>query len=290
MNTLFSMVTLKSSHHYTNYAIDSFFKNTKLEENDEFLLIDNDGCNLDKFYNYKKIKIIKNKIPASFAKNVNQSIDYALKRNKDLIFLNNDIIFTKGWLQPLNLNHKNISIPVSNQIFPYESECRNLKLKETMNLNDFNDSYDLLNKIVEKHIEKHKLLKKAQGLLMPFFCFKIPYQILNEVGRFDEAFVHGGEDIDYRIRSAKKGYDVYFILDSYLLHFHGKSSWDGVETEAQIQQRNKLYTEVFLKKWGKNMTQILIIRKNFQSILKENELNEIFQKGKYGDLIRKLLK
>jgi len=290
MNTLFSMVTLKSSHHYTNHAIDSFFKNTKLKENDEFLLIDNDGCDLDKFFNYKKIQIIKNKTPMSFAKNVNQSIDYALKGNKDLIFLNNDIIFTKGWLEPLNLNSKNISIPVSNQIFPYESDCGNLKLKETMNLNDFNNNYDLLNEIVKKHIEKYKLLTTAQGLLMPFFCFKIPYQILNEVGRFDEAFVNGGEDVDYRIRSAKKGYDAYFILDSYLLHFHGKSSWDGVETDIQIKQRNKLYSEVFLKKWGKEMTQILIIRKNFQSILKENELNEIFQKGKYGDLIRKLLK
>ena len=89
------MVTLKSSHDYTNYAIDSFFKNTKLNNSDEFLLIDNDDCELNKFSNYKKIKIIKNKFPMSFAKNVNQSINYALKNKKDLIFLNNDIIFTK---------------------------------------------------------------------------------------------------------------------------------------------------------------------------------------------------
>ena len=290
MSNLFGMVTLKSSHHYTNYAIDSFFKNTELNNGDEFLLIDNDGCELDKFSNYKKIKIIKNKFPMSFAKNVNQSINYALKNKKDLIFLNNDIIFTKNWVQSLNLNSQNISIPVSNQMFSYESDCGNLKLKPTMNLNDFNENYVLLDEIVKKHIKKYELQQKAQGLLMPFFCFKIPYQILDEVGKFDEIFVHGAEDVDYRIRCAKKGYEAYFILDSYLLHFHGKSSWDGVETNKQIEARNKLYTESFLKKWGKDLTQIFIFRKNFSNILDNKGIAHIFKQGKFGELIRELLK
>ena len=284
------MVTLKSSHDYTNYAIDSFFKNTKLNNSDEFLLIDNDDCELNKLSNYKKIKIIKNKFPMSFAKNVNQSINYALKNKKDLIFLNNDIIFTKNWVQSLNLNSQNISIPVSNQMFSYESDCGNLKLKPTMNLNDFNENYVLLDEIVKKHIKKYELQQKAQGLLMPFFCFKIPYQILDEVGNFDEIFIHGAEDVDYRIRCAKKGYEVYFILDSYLLHFHGKSSWDGVETNKQIEARNKLYTESFLKKWEKDLTQIFILRKNFSNILDNKGIAHIFKQGKFGELIRELLK
>ena len=95
MSNLFAMVTLKSSHHYTVYAIESFFKNTELHDNDEFLLIDNDGCELDQFSIYKKIKTIKNKSPLSFAENVNQAINKAIKDKKNLIFFNNDIIFTK---------------------------------------------------------------------------------------------------------------------------------------------------------------------------------------------------
>ena len=51
-------------------------------------------------------------------------IDRALEiKKKDLIFLNNDIIFTKDWVQPINLNSKSISIPVNNQIFSYVSDC-----------------------------------------------------------------------------------------------------------------------------------------------------------------------
>ena len=84
MSNLFSMVTLRSSLDYTYHAIDSFFRNTKLNEDDEFLLIDNDGCELDKYYNNKKIQIIKNKFPMSFARNANQSIDRALEKKKKI--------------------------------------------------------------------------------------------------------------------------------------------------------------------------------------------------------------
>ena len=288
MNNLFSMVTLKNSHIYTGYAIDSFFKNTELDDDDEFLLIDNDGCELKKISKYNKIKIIKNKIPISFAKNVNQAINMALKNKKNLIFLNNDIIFTKDWIRPLNMNSKYISIPTSNQMFSYKSSCGKLNLKPTMNLKDFNENYALLDEIVKLHKTKFQSNQKAQGLLMPFFCFKIPYQILNDVGFFDEIFIHGAEDVDYRIRCAQKGYEVYFILDSYLLHFHGKSSWDGPETEQQIIERGKLYKEAFLKKWGNQITQIFINRKDFTQTLHEKGLDDFFNKGKFGELIRKL--
>ena len=290
MSNIFSMVTVQRSNTYTNYALESFFSSTEINQDDEFLLIDNDGCELRKFSIYKKIKIIKNQFPLSFAENVNQAIGQAIKSKKNLIFLNNDIIFTKNWVKPLQMDSKNISLPVNNQLFPYQSDCGKLKLKPTMNLKDFNENYILLNDIVEKHKKKFKTHKQFQALLMPFFCFKIPYPILNEVGYFDKIFICGAEDVDYRIRCAKKGYDVNFLADSYLLHFHGKSTWDGGETNSQIEKRNKLYTKAFLKKWGKDMTQIFILRKNFSDILHDKNLNSIFKQGRFRELIKQLLK
>jgi len=125
--------------------------------------------------------------------------------------------------------------------------------------------------------------------LMPFFCFKIPYKILDAVGYFDESLINGGEDIDYRIRSAKKGYDVNFLLNTFLLHFHGKSTWDGNESPQQMEKRNSAYTEAFLKKWGKELTQIFIIRKDFDKILIEKGLIDLFKQGRFGELIRKFI-
>ena len=289
MSNIFSMVTIKRSHNYTNYALKSFFKNTILNNDDEFFLIDNDGCDHKEYISNKKIKIIINKSPLSIAENINQIIDKAIEKRKNLIFLNNDVIFTKNWFLPLHENNKDVSIPVNNQIFPYSSDCKNLQLKVTMNLKDFNDNYLLLDQIVETHIKKFKSNQKAQGLLMPFFCFKLPHKILKDVGYFDTNFVHGGEDVDYRIRCIKKGYDVNFLSNSYLLHFHGKSSWDGGETTIEIKARDKLYTEVFLNKWGNALTKIFILRKDFFEILKEKKLNEIFQQGKFTQLIKIIL-
>jgi len=290
MNNVFAMVTMRSSNHYTDLAIKSFFKCTEINKNDEFFLIDNDGNDVDHFSNYEKIKIIKNKNLLSFAENVNQAIKIAKKSEKNLIFLNNDIIFTKEWFNPLKENSDCISIPVNNQIFGYSTDCGNLTLKATMSLKDFNENFHLLNEIVEKHKKKYKPKQKFQAPLMPFFCFKLPNEIINKIGLFDESFGKGGgEDIDYRIRCATKGYEVNFLLDSYLLHFHGKSTWDGNETLKETQERNKIYTEIFLKKWGHDLTQIFLIRKDILGILENKGVTDLFKTGKFGELIRKLL-
>jgi len=283
------MVTLKSSNVYTDYALKSFFKNTEIDNDDEFLLINNDKCDTKKFSSYNKVEILENKQPSSFAQNVNRVINLAKKKGKDIVFLNNDIIFTKNWFYSLKKNTENISIPANNQLFPYKSNCGKLKLKITMNLDEFGEKYDLLNNIASQHIKKYKPGQKFQTLLMPFFCFKVPNKILGEIGNFDETFVMGAEDIDYRIRCAKKGYEVNFVIDSYLLHFHGKSTWDGNETHVETNLRNKSYTDAFLKKWGKELTQIFIVRKDFLNILNEKNLDKLYEKGKFGDLIRKML-
>ena len=289
MNNIFAMSTMRSSHFYTSYALKSFYNNTNMDDSDEFLLIDNDGNDMSSFVDYKKINIIKNKTSLSFAENVNQGIQAAKDKKKNIIFLNNDIIFTKDWFSALDSNAKSISIPVCNQLFQYQSDCGKLKLKHTMKLEDFGENYNLLNEIIEKHKIKFKKYKKFQTPLMPFYCFKIPYVILNEVGYFDSSFGKcGGEDIDYRIRCAIKGYEVDFLLQSYLLHFHGKSSWDGNETKEQIEERNRVYTETFNKKWGLEFTQIFILRRDFLEILNKKNLNSTFKAGEFGELIRKL--
>ena len=261
-----------------------------MEADDEFLLINNDYSKIDKFSIYNKINIVKNNQPLSFAENINQGISIAIKNQKNLVFLNNDIIFTKNWFNPLKLDSRNISIPVSNQLFPYNSDCGNLKLTATMSFEEFNENYDLLNDIVTRHKKKFQSDQKFQTPLMPFYCFNAPHKILNDVGYFDKSFGKGGgEDIDYRMRCAIKGYEVNFLLDSYLLHFHGKSTWDGGETKDQIEARNKTYTETFKKKWGEEMTQLFIIRKDFSDVLSRKDLKDLFKKGKFGDLIRQLV-
>ena len=60
-------------------------------------------------------------------------------------------------------------------------------------------------------------------------------------------------------------------------------------TKDQINNRNKLYTETFLKKWGEEMTQIFILRKKFMEIIEKKNLLTIFKSGNFRQLIIKLL-
>ena len=289
MGNLFVMVTLKKSNIYTVNALKSFFKYTKLEENDEFFLIDNDNSENNQFSIYDKLKIINNKKPLSFAENVNQSIDWAIKKKKNLIFLSNDIIFTNNWFRPLSLDSENISMPSNNQIFQYESDFGILKLRTTMKIEDFNNNYELLDDIIANHKKKIKSGQKFQTLLMALYCFKIPLSIIDQVGYFDTSYgTGGGEDIDFRIKCTVKGYHVNYLSDSYLLHFHGKSTWD-IETNEQTAERNKKYIGIFKKKWGYEMTQVLILRNNFLEILKNKDLLELYKKNNFSELIKRLI-
>ena len=289
MGNLFAMVTLKNSNSYTIHALKSFFECTRMEENDEFFLIDNDNSVNNQFSKYDRLKIINNEKPMSFSENVNQSIDWAIKKKKDLIFLSNDVIFTNNWFLPLSLDSENISMPSNNQIFQYESDFGILKLKATMKLEDFNNNYELLDEIVINHKEKIKSGQKFQTLLMALYCFKIPFGILGKVGYFDTSYgTGGGEDIDFRIKCTIKGYHTNYLSDSYLLHFHGKSTW-AIETKEQTIERNKKYINIFKKKWGNDMTQVLILRNNFLEILKNKKLLEIYKKNNFSELIKRLI-
>ena len=283
------MVTLHESNSYTIEALKSFFDNTILSNEDDFYLIDNDDSIKNQFTKYNKLKVIKNKKKMTFSENVNQAIDFAIKKKKNLIFLSNDIIFTKNWFKPIASENDCISIPSNNQIFQYESDLGILKLKQTMSLNDFNENHNLLNDIVLEHKKKIKSGQKFQTLLMPFFCFKIPWQILKDVGNFDCSFgIGGGEDVDYRIRSELKGYSVNYLTDSYLLHFHGKSTWE-IEKKETTDERNNKYKEIFEKKWGKDLTKIFILRKNFYQILEKSNLIEVYKNNNFSELINKII-
>ena len=66
------------------------------------------------------------------------------------------------------------------------------------------------------------------------------------------------------------------------------STW-GIETKKQIEERNKKYTEVFSEKWGSDMTQVFILRRDFFNILEKKGIKNLFNEGKFSDLIRKML-
>ena len=112
--------------------------------------------------------------------------------------------------------------------------------------------------------------------------------MVKDIGHFDISFgAGGGEDVDYRIRCAIKGYEVNFLTASQLLLFHGKSTWD-IENKEEKVQRNLEYENVFRKKWGDELTKIFIERNNFLDILETKNLMDLYKMNKFTELIKKL--
>ena len=241
----YCMITTQRSQEYTEHAIKSFFKNSFFNPQDKFFLIDNDRT-FEVSDDYKNITLVKNSEPKSFAENMNFILKLSLVDGADFVGLNNDIIFTKDWNKNLNDKDK-ISVPLCNQYVCDSYET--LSLSPAMELKDYNDKEDELNKIAENATSKTYDFKNT---LIPFYCFYLPFEVGSKVGLFDEEYGKGGgEDIDYRIRAKQLGFDTEINTKSYLLHFVGKSTWLGGETKEETEERNKKYYSHFSKKWGK---------------------------------------
>ena len=249
----YCMVSTHNSEEYTDLAINSFFRNTQFREQDKFFLIDNDG-KYQLTQNRDKITIISNHQPKSFAENMNFIMKLAFIDKSDFFGLNNDLFFTENWNKNFG-TRKSISVPLCNQ--KLTGEFGDLKIKSAMNIDDFGGKETELNEFV-KTIDPQKVNIDKQ--ILGFHCFHIPYEVISKVGFFDEKFVNGAEDIDYRLRAYDLGFDMDVNCSSYLLHFYGKSTWRSGETKDSTLTREKNYRKYFEKKWGKSVSDQLLAK------------------------------
>lgn len=277
---LYAMITTKSSNHYTDLALDSFFKSTKLEKNDEFVLIDNDNEGI-----YSDVNILPNSSPKSFAKNCNELIDRAAGRN--FFLLSNDVIFTPNWNVPLLQYKSAILLPCCNQTHIYSSG--NLQIKPSMHISEYGNQYEELAQIAQFH-KSQPSTGLVERLLMGMYVFMLPANAYNKIGYFDEGFgIGGGEDVDYRLRAIQHNIPVKYISQSYLLHFAGKSTWDGPEKQSDIEERNKKYFLVFSQKWGEDLADLCLVGGNPTRVIEKYQLQSLMQAQEFSKAIKVVL-
>lgn len=284
MGNLYAMISTKSSNFYTKLAIESFFKNTKLRPSDKFYLIDNDN---EGIYNNLGIDVIKNTQPKSFAKNVNDMIELA--NGLDLVLLSNDVVFTPNWIDALNQYPNILLLPSCNQTHLYTSSDESLELLAFMDIDRFNNQHPALNEIVNHHRRSNRA-GFFERLLMGFYVFRLPASIYKKIGMFDEQFgVGGGEDIDYRLRCIQQNVPVKYYSHSYLLHFAGKSTWDGPEKQQEVQERNAKYMQLFSNKWGSDIANLCLVGGNPLATIEKYNLHIFINSQEYSRAINTVL-
>jgi hypothetical protein len=280
---IFAMVTTRHSHPYTNHALSSLIEHTKLASDDVVILIDNDadypGLPLDCV---GKVEVVVNEKPRSFAANLNQTLDRAREPKATVVFLNNDLIFSRAWYEPLRVDGPFLLSPLSNAEIQYSEG--GLECKLGMDLHDYLGKEELFREIVRRHRNRSHGYMKV--LTFPFFAVKIPYEVYSIVGHLDESFgIGGGEDKDYCIRCYQQGFELRFALNSYILHFQGKSTWRGAETPEETAARDAFYMERFKQKWGSAFFDLLCL--NDVSRLPP-DLRQAHDAGDFQQLIERL--
>jgi hypothetical protein len=164
---VFGMVTTGPAHAYTPYALASFFETTPFGADDRFVLIDNDGSYRPPPDGWPQVTYLANPVPAGFAANVNQVLRLARACGAGLFFLNNDLIFTPGWLEPLQVREPALLSPVSNFQFPVRVSdwwCGPL-----LDLADYLGHEDQLRALVRAHGERHLVVTHIFGGLAVTF-------------------------------------------------------------------------------------------------------------------------
>ena len=286
LNHVFCFVSSANTEQFSALALESFFNKTKLEKGDIFVFVNNDGTN--SFRKEFPIDVyINNKTPKSWATNFNKGLRIAKKLKKHFVVITNDIIFTDNWFEPLKQRDDAILIPSCNINFLYTT--KEFSTSSCMQLNEYIGKEKYLDGIVQYHQSKFKFDDLNERIFMQLYLGRIPYQIHNEVGYFDYTFSNcGGEDMDYRIRCAIKGYKTMVANHSLTLHFHGKSSWDGGETTEQEKIRREQYLERGVRKWGEDLTEIFIKGTNAKEWAYKIGLQKEFDNSESFNIIRKL--
>jgi GT2 family glycosyltransferase len=288
MNHVFCFVSSKITEQYSKLALDSFFKHTKLEDGDIFVFVNNDGTNAFR-KDYPIDIYVNNKTLKSWAENFNKGLRVAKKFKKHFVVITNDVIFTKGWLEALKQTEDMILIPVCNVNFMYKSSI--FSTAPVMQLEDYIGKEPYLDAVVSFHQNNFKPEELDEKIFMQMYLARIPYKVHNDVGYFDHTFSNcGGEDMDYRIRSAIKGYKTMLAKHPFILHFHGKSSWDGAESTEQERVRRDQYLKKGVEKWGEDLTEIFIKGTDAKEHAHKIGLGKEFDNNEQYNIIRILKK
>ena len=268
---------------YTKQCLDALYKVTP-NHLFELIIVNNastDGTKefLNEFAKtYPNVKVIHNQENLVFAKAYNQGARAA--KGKYLVFLNNDTIPLKDWLEEMLKiieTEKNIGIVGSKLLYP-----NNTIQHAGVAIADF------LQSICPYHIH-HKspadapevnVVKDYQAVTGA--CMLIPKELFDRLGGFDEGFLNGYEDVDLCFQVREAGYRVVYTPKSVLYYFESISEGRfkaEKENERRLQEKwagkIKPDIEIYLPK----VSAIILNYNNSQDTIKC--LESIYKNIKY---------
>jgi GT2 family glycosyltransferase/glycosyltransferase involved in cell wall biosynthesis len=229
---------------------------------DDYELIIIDNASTDETSQYlkqissqnEKVKVISNDMNLGFPAAVNQGI--IASKGKYIVVANNDIVFTKGWLNRLmEIANDDNKIGL---VGPISNEVSGLQV----------DKKAKYNSLMEMHNYADKIRVTNQGEIfnfprIAFLCTLIKKEVIEKIGGLDERFTPGNyEDDDFCLRAQLAGYKTVIAKDVFIHHFGSKSF--KANGEQKYAERLEINKNKFIDKWGVTPDELWLLNKEIK--------------------------
>lgn len=230
---------------YTRQCLESIFNKT-IYPNYEVVIVDN--ASTDGTPNYLRTvaslhanaRLVLNNENRGFSAGNNQGVSTA--HGEYVLFLNNDVVVTPGWLSGL-LNH--LQDPSVGAVGPVTNYAGN-ESRITVGYHHITDLDDFARRYTQAHAGQSFEIR-----MLALFCMLLRRSVIDAVGPLDEQFGVGMyEDDDFSLRIRQKGYRILCAEDVYIHHW-GSAAFSQLAQERferlHLENRRK-----FESKWGTN--------------------------------------
>lgn len=263
------------------------FANVRFYQNFEIIFVDNASDDQSvAFVEEQKSKyaitIIRNSENLSFS--AANNLGAASAKGEYLLFLNNDIEVTENWLDEMllvaqsekcgavgaKLIYPQIPDDTINRGKSYLVQHKGINFSDCefdgeyfirpYNTGNCDDPID----VHDEDIEERSVVTAA--------CLLVRREAFEEVGRFDERYIYGYEDVDLCLKLYKKGYRNYCCCTAMLFHYEFGTQASEADNRA-ITERRTNNIKVFRSKWQKYlMREILSDKLSGKKLFCENPL------------------
>ena len=260
---------------YTKMTFESIKANTQYPW--EIIFVDNASTDGTKKYlrelqkAHGNVHVVFNKENKGFSAGNNQGVKKA--NGEYVLFLNNDVLVAKGWLQNLvEALQKDDGIGMLGPITNYIS---GLQMVEDVPYKDVSGFPQYAAQVAQLNKDKITPRRRIAG-----FAVLMDKEVFSQLGGFDESFGSGNfEDDDLCLRVRQEGFAIMVHEGVYIHHFGSQTfKANKIDYSASLQERGARFRE----KWPQVDYEELLEQKNPLSRVLEDNLQQaqkIWQQG-----------
>jgi len=247
MKKISAIVINYNTPELTQRAIDCLLERAN-DEVAEIILIDNGSTKpMDqKKFNDPRICYLINEKNLGFAGAANQGLRLAIA--DVMLLMNSDVLVESGAIKKmidhLESNDKT-GIVGPTMVYPngvFQVSCGQLfnLLSEFVRLSTLYKYLPGGSLFFPNRFNRNLFIRGGQVGWVSGGCLMLKRQVYEQVGELDEKFFFGIEDVDFCTRTIKAGWQVVYLPDAKVIHYHGFSIGGRRTIERMLWERDNL--------------------------------------------------